>query len=228
MELTAAIFDLDGTLADTSGDLADSLNYALSTHGFPEADVEKVKSMVGDGVRKLICRALPDGAYTPALAEDMYAVFIKYYSEHPTAHTRAYDGIVPLLRRLKAGGVKLAAVTNKADELLGRIIPALFGDIFDIAAGLTDKYPAKPDPALTLSVMHALGASPGQCVFTGDSDTDIKTALAAGALPLGVSWGFRSRDVLLSAGAAFIADVPAEIPSLLRQAGFSSPRGEKI
>ncbi len=222
MNIKTVIFDLDGTLADTSSDLAAALNYTLDRHGYPIKSEAEVKSLVGDGVKALISKAL----LHPLPASDinsLYGEFMDYYSEHCTDRSLPYDGIPELLHTLKEYGCKLAVVTNKPDVLLDKILSSLFDSVFDAAVGFSDSAPPKPDPASTMSVMERLCVTAGECVFIGDSDTDVKTAHNSQMTAIGAAWGFRSVSVLQSAGADYIVSSPLEVLEILKLKRISKP-----
>ncbi len=214
--IKAVIFDLDGTLLDSLEDLAEAINHALKEYGYPEHSAGEVKEMVGHGLGYLVSAAAPGCTEEEAL--EMKSLFIEYYNKNSQKRTKPYDGIVPLLSRLKADGMKLAVVTNKPDVLLGNILSPIFGDIFDAVTGQIDGMPTKPDPTLTLTLIGKMGLKPCECAFVGDSDTDMQTAAGAGALPIGAAWGYRSRDILAGAGAKYIADTPADVDKILKSA----------
>lgn len=215
--IKAVLFDLDGTLANSLSDLADSTNYALSEMGFPTHEREEYKYLVGDGIPKLIERALPVGEKTEENKKKCFDIFMERYKEHYHDKTVAYDGIPDMLSELKEGGLKIAVISNKAEEMAVKVVEKLFGGMFDVVAGKREGFPTKPDPALTLEVIRELGAKPQECVLVGDSGMDMAASVNAGATGIGVLWGFRLEDELLKNGARYIVKSPAEIPEIIRR-----------
>lgn len=215
--IKAVLFDLDGTLANSLSDLADSTNYALSEMGFPTHEREEYKYLVGDGIPKLIERALPVGEKTEENKKKCFDIFMERYKEHYHDKTVAYDGIPDMLSELKEGGLKIAVISNKAEEMAVKVVEKLFGGMFDVVAGKREGFPTKPDPALTLEVIRQLGVKPQECVLVGDSGMDMAAAVNAGAAPVGVLWGFRLEDELIKNGARYIVKSPAEIPEIIRR-----------
>ena len=213
MSKKAIIFDLDGTLLDTITDLALSVNHTLQEFGFATHDVDSYKYKVGNGMRKLIERALPENHLdkTDAVLEK----FMAYYDEHKADHTRAYEGITELLSSLQEKGVKLAVLTNKAHDPAVQLVKKYFGETFDVIHGQKDGVPRKPDATSTLQVLETLGVSAQECLFVGDSAVDIHTAKNAGITSVGVLWGFRTKEELESAGAAHIVSTPKQILNLI-------------
>lgn len=215
--IKAVLFDLDGTLANSLSDLADSTNYALSEMGFPTHEREEYKYLVGDGIPKLIERALPVGEKTEENKKKCLDIFMERYKEHYHDKTVAYDGIPDMLSKLKEGGLKIAVISNKAEEMAVKVVEKLFGGMFDVVAGKREGFPTKPDPALTLEVIRQLGVKPQECVLVGDSGMDMAAAVNAGAAPVGVLWGFRLEDELIKNGAEYTIKSPAEIPEIIRK-----------
>lgn len=214
--IKAVIFDLDGTLVNSLCDLADSTNFALSQFGFPTHEVEKFKYFVGDGMPKLIERALPLENNDQQTKTKVLEVFMQYYRNHYADKTSAYDGVLELLENLRASGFKMAVVSNKADEMTGVVVKKVFSDVFDIVTGKRENYPAKPNPQLTLKVIEDLGVKAEECAFVGDSGMDMATAVNSGCVPLGVLWGFRTEEELKNNGAKFIAKTPQEVLHIIR------------
>ena len=193
---TGIIFDLDGTLLDTLEDLADSVNYILRENGCPERSLGEVRAMVGNGVRMLIARALgedADDAQTDAALSDFRAA----YSGHMDVFTREYEGVTPMLRRLKAAGMRLCVCSNKYNAAVQQLIAAHFPGLFDAVIGEGEGIPRKPDPAGVRLVMQQADADPARTCYIGDSDVDIHTARNAGLHCIAVSWGFADRDALV-------------------------------
>ncbi len=210
------LFDLDGTLADTLEDLADAMNRVLRAEGLAEHGYAEYQGMIGHGIHQLVRDALPTDQREEATVARCFAEMMADYGEHSLIKTRLYDGVPELLGALGVRGLKLAVLSNKADEPTRRIAAALFAEgVFAVVAGARPGVPLKPDPAGALLAAASLGVEPGRMVYVGDSPTDMRTALAAGMTPVGVSWGFRTRDELVEAGASAVLDRPLELLELL-------------
>ena len=213
----AVIFDLDGTLVNSLDDLAVATNYSLRQHGFNTYPVEDYKYLVGDGMVKLIERAIPDDAFTPETFKAVFDGFMGYYRSHYLVNTKAYDGIIEAVKTLNEMGLKLAVVSNKADDMTNVIVKEFFGDVFTAVTGKRDGYPTKPDPTLTLKIIEEMGVLPNECIFVGDSGMDCANAVNGGCYPLGVLWGFRKKEELLSNGAKTLISNPNEIVPFVKE-----------
>lgn len=215
--IKAVLFDLDGTLINSLEDLAASTNFALARFGFPlKNNIEDFKYFIGDGMYKLIERVLPEDKREDGIITQVLAVFMEHYSTHYLDKTHAYNKIVPLVNAISGKGFKMAVVSNKAEHMAVIITKKIFGDVFDTICGKREGYPAKPDPSLTLEVINELGVEPQECYFVGDSGMDMKVAVNAGCIGVGVTWGFRGREELLHNGALHIVNDPEEILALLK------------
>lgn len=195
------IFDLDGTLADSLGDIASAMNRTLRAHGFPEHPVSSYRTFVGEGVRKLVERALPPA--TETLQEAFIAAYQDDYAEHLLDETRLFPGVAEVLDGLRTAGVPIAVLSNKPDVPTRRLVDALcsrwdFRAVFGERPGV----PRKPDPASALVLADALAAPPESVAFVGDTGVDMFTARAASMRPVGVLWGFRPQEVLASGAEA--------------------------
>ncbi len=215
--IKGVLFDLDGTLVNSLYDLADSVNYALERFGYRVHETEKYKYFVGDGMPKLIERALPENARNDENIKTVLNCFMAYYREHYLDKTVAYDGIADTVTALLNKGIKAVVISNKADEMAKIVTTKLFGDMFSAVYGKREGYPAKPDPTLTLEVIGDLGLKPKECAFIGDSGMDMAVAKNAGTLAIGVLWGFRKEDELISNGADFIVSTPADIIKIIEE-----------
>lgn len=206
------IFDLDGTLLDTLGDLAASTNYALRTHGMPEHSVDDVRRFVGNGVRKLMERAIPDGEANPDF-EATFATFRQHYMKHSLDTTKPYEGIPETLEALKAQGCRLAVVSNKMMAATQELCRYFFPDTIEVAIGENEAagIRKKPAPDTVFAALNALGVGQERAVYVGDSDVDIKTARNAGLPCISVLWGFRDRDFLINHGAKNLISAPHEL-----------------
>ncbi len=205
------IFDLDGTLLDTIQDLADAGNWVCRRNGWPEHSVEEFKQMVGGGIPNLVKRFSPEGSRSSLLLACTIAKFTEYYGAHNMDKTRPYDGIPELLARLGERGVTLAVYSNKADGFSREIVEHYFPGVFQLVRGHIKGTPVKPDPAGIHAVLQELAADPAQTLFVGDSNVDVYTGHNGGLTVCGVTWGFRGRQELESAGADRLADTPAEL-----------------
>ena len=207
------IFDLDGTLVDTLGDIAMTMNGFLERHGWPGHPVEAYRMMVGRGLTNLIRAAVP--AEHADRAAELYPTVFALYEAMGVGSSRPYPGAAAALSELDAAGAPLAVVSNKPDPITAAMVKALFPDVpFTFVHGGRDGVPSKPDPASALEAARACGFAPADCAFVGDSDVDMRTAVAAGMVPVGAAWGFRGEEELRAAGAVVIARSMADIPPL--------------
>lgn len=208
--IRAVVFDLDGTLLNTLDDLAAAVNVALDAHGMPRRTCTEVRGFIGNGVTKLIERAVPAG--TDAAAQQaVFDTFRAYYAEHSLDATAPYDGILPTLARLRDAGIAMAVVSNKLEEATEALRRHFFADCISIAVGDAPERPRKPAPDGTLTALARLGVTPDEAIFVGDSDVDVLTATNAGLPCLGVTWGYRGADILRKAGATQLIDTPAQL-----------------
>lgn len=214
MNFKTVIFDLDGTLLDTLDDLMNSVNYALLKFGFPARSKEEIRRFVGNGVGKLIKRAVPAGTDEQTEGECL-DVFRKHYSEHKQDLTAPYDGVVPVLLKLKEAGIKTAVVSNKFDAAVKELCKPFFGDLIPVSIGERENVRRKPAPDSVFEALKELGENAESAIYVGDSDTDVETAKNAGLPCIGVTWGFRDRDVLEKAGAEFIISNASEILNIV-------------
>ena len=213
---STAIFDLDGTLLDSLEDLHLSTNVALAEHGLPARSLEEVRRFVGNGIRKLVERAVPAGTGA-AEQEAVYEDFCAHYAAHCEDNTGPYPGIRDLLDRLRGAGVRLAVVSNKGDfavqELVARQFPGAFDAILgeNEAAGIRKK----PAPDMVEAALARMGDDRDGMVYIGDSEVDVQTAASVGCPCISCTWGFRSVDDLLAAGATTFVNTPAELERVL-------------
>lgn len=212
MTYSTYIFDLDGTLLDTLGDLAASVNFALREHGMPEHSIDDVRSFVGNGVRLLMERAIPDGADNPDF-EATFATFRQYYMAHSLDTTRPYDGVPEMLKELKNRGCQLAVVSNKMMAATQELIHHFFPDTIAVAIGEheAEGIRKKPAPDTVFAALRELGVGQEGAVYVGDSDVDIRTAENAGLPCISVLWGFRDKDFLIKHGAKTLISAPSEL-----------------
>lgn len=210
MKYNTYIFDLDGTILDTLDDLRNAVNFAMRSKGYPERTVDEVRNFIGNGIRVLIKRAVPQGTGDEDY-EQALEIFTKYYLEHIADYTKPYDGIVDVINSLRRSGCKVAVVSNKAHFAAQAVVKDFFGDIFDTVVGKKDEFPSKPEPDSLLHTIKSLGADKEKCIYIGDSDVDVLTAHNAGLPCIGVTWGNRDEEVLLASGAEYIARTPSDI-----------------
>lgn len=205
------IFDLDGTLLSTLADLAASTNYALRTHHMPERSLDEVRRFVGNGVKKLMERAIPDGLNNP-LFEETFATFRQHYMQHNLDTTQPYPGIMQLLEQLKAEGKNIAVVSNKFYAATRELCRHFFGDLVPVAIGEREDIRKKPAPDTVIEALRELGVDKEGAVYIGDSDVDIMTAKNSGMPCVSVLWGFRNKEFLLEHGATTLILKPEEMP----------------
>ncbi len=214
MSYKAVLFDMDGTLLDTLEDLCDSTNHALAQMGYPLRGIEEIRRFIGNGAEKQIRRAVPEGTSEGKIMETL-AAFRAYYQDHCQIKTKVYDGLLDVLSELKEKGVKMAVVSNKPDAAVKKLSREYFGDRLDYAIGPSDGVRCKPYPDMAEEALKALGVEKKDAVFVGDSEVDVQTGLNAGLDVIAVSWGFRSREVVIEAGAKMIADDASELEKLI-------------
>lgn len=213
-DIRAVLFDLDGTLADTLADLANATNWALQQVGCPTHPVDSYRYKVGDGARELCARAVP--ADKQALVDDVLRLMRLHYDAHCFDLTRLYPGIAELVSALAERRLKLAVLSNKPDDFTRRMIAHYFQPSpFAITRGQLANVPLKPDPTAALQIARELGVLPVHWLYLGDTNTDMRTARAAGMHPVGVLWGFRDRDELLESGAKYIVAKPSDALDLV-------------
>ena len=210
MEYQTYIFDLDGTLLDTLHDLAASTNYALRTYGMPEHSEDDVRRFVGNGVKKLMERAIPEGTDNP-LFDDAYACFRQHYLKHNMDNTKPYPDVMEMLEELKNRGKNIAVVSNKFYAATQEICRHFFGDLVDVAIGERENIKKKPAPDTVNEALRQLHADRDRAVYIGDSDVDVMTAKNSGMPCISVLWGFRDHDFLLAHGASILVSSPLQI-----------------
>ena len=215
MNIKAVIWDLDGTLLNTLDDLAASTNAALLANGLPARTTDEVRAFVGNGIHKLIERAVPETGAAHPLFQATLDAFVAHYGEHSKDHTKPYDGVIETLDALSAQGVMLAIVSNKIDFAVKQLSCDYFGSRMRSAVGDDPSRRKKPAPDSVLEAMRQMGVSAQETVYVGDSDVDVMTARNAGIPCIAVTWGFRSEESLIEAGAQHIARRPQEILSIV-------------
>lgn len=221
MLFKGVVFDLDGTLLNSLEDLADSTNTVLARLGFPCHELEKYNYFVGDGMFNLLRRALPaERQEDNDFIKKCVVAMKEEYSKHWSDKTRPYHGVMDLLRILRKKELKLAVLSNKPHEFTQVVVEKYFPGHFDLAFGERSGIPRKPDPQGALAIAEAMQLTPAEFLYLGDTNTDMRTAIAAGMFPVGVLWGFRSAEEILAAGAKVLIEHPSELLKLLNYPSF--------
>jgi len=217
MKTKLCIFDLDGTLLDTIDDIGNSMNHVIGANGYPPRSISWYKDNVGYGAKNLLEGALPaDHGLSGERSTMLLTAFKEHYLRHSMDLTKPYEGITELLKHLEGNGVDIAVVSNKSDDVTKALIETFFGDISFVAVyGERSGIPGKPDPSLALDILSQTGLSPEQVIIIGDAETDVLFARNASIFSIGVTWGFRSRAVLIDCGADAIVDAPEQITEFL-------------
>lgn len=210
-----AIFDLDGTLLNTIDDLAVAMNHALRLGGFPEHPVEAYCVFVGNGVRVLAERVLPPDSRSQEQVNGLIARFDAYYALHSQDCTRPYDGIPEALAALQAAGTQVAVLSNKVDGYVGQLVEQYFPGLVDVAVGQREGVPLKPDPAAVHEILRQMDCEKEDCIYIGDTGTDMDTGRSAGLTTIGVTWGFRTRQELESHDANYIIDKVSQLTEII-------------
>ena len=214
MKYKIAIFDLDGTLLDTLQDLAISTNFALEASGYPKRTLQEIRSFVGNGIEKLIERAVPSTVSAEERKRTL-DIFKEHYAKHCEDRTAPYEGIITLLDHLVEADMPIAVVSNKIDFAVQTLCEKYFGTRIAIAVGEREGIKRKPYPDSVLEVLRKVDIAPSEAVYIGDSEVDILTATNAGMDMIIVTWGFRDRDFLVNDGATVLADSADRLESLL-------------
>ena len=216
MRFNAILFDLDGTLLDTLGDLANSMNGVLERRGFPQHEKELYKHFVGDGMEVLVRRALPESRQGEELVQACLLAMREEYSVRWRETTRPYAGIPELLDALRRRRLRMAILSNKPDDFTREMVAALLAPWrFDAVVGARPEVPKKPDPAMALAIARDVAVPPARILYLGDSGTDMRTAVSAGMFPVGALWGFRDAAELEANGAEVLISRPMELLELL-------------
>ena len=210
MHYQLIIFDMDGTVLDTLDDLMNSLNHALSCHHLPLRTREEVRSMIGNGIRRLVELGVPEGS-SADLVDQVFTDFVPHYEQHCLDLTKPYEGILPLLKQLKSEGYLLAVVSNKADYAVQALSQKYFSDLFDVAVGERPDIRKKPAPDSVNQVIKQLAADHEHTLYVGDSEVDIATCHNAHLDLILVDWGFRNREQLFKMGGKVIISRPDEL-----------------
>ena len=214
MRYSCVIFDMDGTVLDTLEDLTNAVNFSLAHFGMPVRSAAQVRRFLGNGARRLMEQAAPEGIEAE-LFESLLLWYKEYYDKNCLVKTAPYKGIPELLKELRRNGCKTALVSNKPDTAARELAEKCFGGLLDYAVGQRDDVPRKPAPDMVRLCMDKLGASAKDCVYVGDSEVDVLTAKNSGIECVAVTWGFRDEDELLAAGAVSLAHSVDELAKLL-------------
>jgi phosphoglycolate phosphatase len=216
MSFKGVIFDLDGTLVDSLQDIADSMNAVLQSHNFPTHDLHAYKEFVGDGLRNLVRRVLPQANRGETLIDECYDAMIETYNNNCLNKTKPYDGVTELLDELVSRNLKLAIFSNKADQFTKKVVSVLLPKWnFAAVVGLTTEADKKPNPRIALRITDEMGLRPEETIYVGDSGVDMQTANNAGMIAVGVLWGFRSKQELTSHGAQHLLSHPSDLLEIL-------------
>ena len=214
MRYKAVLFDMDGTVLDTLDDLTDAVNYSLARFGLPEISREHARENLGNGAAYLVRHCLPEGT-DEALADQLITFYKPWYDAHCRVRTGPYAGILPLMERLKAAGVRQAIISNKPDPAVQELAAHFFPNLLETAVGESASVRRKPNPDAVLRAVEQMGLEKDDCVYVGDTEVDLATARNAGLACIAVSWGFRSEEQLLAAGADRIAHSAEELEAML-------------
>ena len=216
MNFKGVIFDLDGTLVNSLEDLADAMNIVLHNFNFPTHELQAYKYFVGNGIRDLVCKALPEENKDKDLIDSCYNSMIEEYSNNCINKTKPYDGITALLDELVSRNMKMAVFSNKADVFTKKIVLTLLPDWnFEAIIGLSTQAHKKPNPLGALQISEKLGISPVDIVYVGDSGIDMQTANNAGMCAVGALWGFRTAEELTSNGAKYLINQPLDLMKIV-------------
>ncbi len=211
MAYRGVLWDMDGTVLDTLEDLWAAVNVSLRRFGLPEASMDAVRAGLGNGAAHLISCVCP-----AARREEVLAFYKPWYDAHCNLRTRPSEGILPLMERLKAAGIRQALISNKPDPAVRELARFYFPDLLETAVGESEGVRRKPEPDAVLYAVEQMGLAAGDCVYVGDTEVDLETARRAGMDCIAVTWGFRSREQLLNAGATCLADTAEELEKLLK------------
>ena len=216
MKYNSVVFDLDGTLLDTLGDLRDSVNFTLKKNNLPERTTEEIRSFVGNGIRLLIELSVPEN--TPVeITDKCFQEFREYYKDHSAILTKPYDDIIDLMKTLKSKGIKIAVVSNKADFAVKTLMEDYFSGLYDCAYGERAGVPRKPEPDGVLDAIREMGSEIENTVYIGDSEVDVITSKNAKLPCIAVTWGFRDKKVLESLNPEYIVDSPSDILNIIER-----------
>lgn len=208
------IFDMDGTLLNTLEDISDSMNHVLASYSFPCRQTDEIRSFLGNGAAQLMKLSIPDGSSNPRY-QSCLEDYCSHYQRNLQNKTHVYEGVMSMLGQLSRGGYKIAIVSNKPDEAVKELAGLHFGEYVKVAIGETEDVSRKPAPDTVLKAIEELGSTPDKTVYVGDSEVDVETAKNSGITCVGVTWGFRDREVLEQSGADYIIDSPQELLKII-------------
>ena len=215
MKIKAVLFDLDGTLMNTLEDLTDSTNYILEKHNFPKRTIKEIRSFVGNGIKKLMERAVPQNT-DEKIINECYEEMLTYYKENSLIKTAPYVGTKEIVEKLHQEGFKIAIITNKAQNSADIIAEKFFGKSVDLVIGDDKKMPLKPDPAGIEKALEYFKISKDEAVYVGDSEVDLQTGTNGNLKTILVLWGFRDRDFLEEKGGKVFAETVEELENLIK------------
>ena len=216
MNFKAVVFDLDGTLVDSAADLGNAVNRVLKSHGYPVHEIPRYQDFIGSGTEVMVRRALPEDSRGDETVKECLAEFMDDYNTNFDVDSVLYDGIPELLDHLSEKSIILTMLTNKPESITVKLAESLLSDWdFRVVMGSRDGIPKKPDPTGARILMEQIGLEGSQIVYFGDSGIDMKTAVSAGMLPVGVLWGFRGKEELENEGAKYIIENPMEITEMI-------------
>ena len=210
-----AVFDMDGTLIDTLEDLRAAANYALTASGFPERSREEFRQCIGNGQRMLVRQCLPEHARDDGTVQRVIDIYAPYYAAHAAERTVVYGGIAEAIEKMREAGMKIAVLSNKPHAPTVELAETFFPGMIDAAFGQRDHVPHKPDPAGLLMILDGFGLSKEECIYIGDSDVDMQTAINAGVDAIGVAWGYCTRDEIKNAGGRVIISETSQLAPLV-------------
>jgi len=210
-----AVFDLDGTILNTIGDLHAAANYALNTLGYPECGLDEFRNFIGNGQRMLIKRCLPKSAQDDETVQRIIDIYAPHYAQHSAERTTVYDGVYEAIKKMREAGMKIAVLSNKPHAPTLALAEKFFPGMIDAAFGQRDYIPHKPDPAGLFMILDSFKIPPEECIYIGDSDVDMLTAKNAGVDAIGVTWGYCTKDEIKSAGGRVIIDEPSQLLDLV-------------
>lgn len=214
MNIKLILFDLDGTLMNTLEDLTDSTNHILTTNNFPKRTIKEIRTFVGNGIKKLIERAVPENT-SKEIIEKCYKEMVSYYKEHSLIKTAPYSGVIDLIKNLRSKGIKIGIITNKVQNSAEIIVDKFFKNSIDLVIGDNKKFPLKPNPDSINAAIEHFNVSKEETIYIGDSEVDLLTGKNANVKTIAVLWGFRDKNFLVEKGGKIFAKTSEELEKLL-------------
>jgi len=212
MKYKAVVFDLDGTLIDSAADLGNAVNRVLAAHGFPPHKISRYQDFIGNGAEMMVKQALPEESCDELTLKRCLNEFLEDYHQNYDVDTVLYEGIPELLDYFTNRSIKLSVLTNKPENIAIELQDSVLSDWhFELVMGSRNGVPKKPDPKGALLLSKEIDTDPAEMVYFGDSGIDMKTAVSAGMVPVGVLWGFREKEELIENGAEYIIEKPIDI-----------------